>query len=233
MRPMAKWTMRSACRAGRRGGDARGCVRAARRARGEFASRFVKPGEPIGHVRRPERRRRRRRRCRTTCGRFARCSRRPRRRTAFCRRSSPAIPSWRERCSCSRCTRAPRTIALSRRPIGRRACSITPTGTFSGPSSSSPATPSSYDGMARLWRDWGMPDLALSDVLPRAALQQEVGGDLQHARARSSSRSASSAGAERAYRTRGGAQPTRDICAEQPLLPPDDAGQRRRPRRVL
>ena len=40
----------------------------------------------------------------------------------------------------------------------------------------------SYDGMARLWRDWGMPDLGLERCLSRAALQSEVGGDLQHAR---------------------------------------------------
>ena len=39
----------------------------------------------------------------------------------------------------------------------------------------------SYDGMARLWRDWGMPDLALSDAYHALRLQSQLGGGPQHA----------------------------------------------------
>ncbi len=107
---------------------------------GTVRLRFVKPGEPTATYDDPNVRAETRP-CRSTCASFARCSRRPHPRTASCRRSNRAIPSWRERCSCSRCTRAPRTIVWRPSPIGRRVCSTSPTDIFSARSSWSPATP--------------------------------------------------------------------------------------------
>ena len=59
----------------------------------------------------------------------------------------------------------------------------------------------------------------------RAQLQQEVRGDLQHAR--NDSGVAGAAGRRRARLSeRRGAQPARHLCAEQSLLSPDDGGRR-------
>ena len=67
---------------------------------------------------------------------------------------------------------------------------------------------------------------------PRAELQQEVGGDLQHARHHS--RVARAAGGRRAgLSKRRGAQPARHVRAEQSVLPRDDAGRRGRRRALL
>ena len=208
------------CRASRRGGDAHRSVRL-RSALGRACLALREARRADRDVRRSERRAAEARPCRSTCGSFAPCSRRPHPRTASCRRSNRATPSWRERCSCSRCTRAPRTIALPPRPIGRRVCSTSPTGTFSAPSSWSPATPSSYDGMARLWRDWGMPDLALSDV-HRALNCSKKSAEIYNTLGTMLESLGQQAGGRARLSKRGGAQPARHVRVEQPVLPPDE-----------
>ncbi len=83
----------------------------------------------------------------------------------------------------------------------------------------------SYDGMARLWRDWGMPDLALSDVYralhcngKSAEIYNTIGTILETL--------GQQPAAERAYQRALALDPRRDVCAQQPLLHRDGEGQR-------
>ena len=87
----------------------------------------------------------------------------------------------------------------------------------------------SYDGMARLWRDWGMPDLALSDV-HRALNCTEKSAEIYNTLGTILESLGQPRSAERAYRSAVGAQPARHVRAEQPVLPPDDVQATRPPR---
>ena len=195
---------------------------AARRASERFAVAVREAGRADGHFRRSQRAgATSRRRLRSTCGRSARCSPRRRRRTASCRRLSRAIPS---------CAKALLLLAMHESRRDTIGWLLPRTGTagvldyafrhFQRAVVLEPCDAAAYDGMARIWRDWGMPDLALERCLSRAALQPEIGRHAQHARD-----GAAGSGADRwsgaGLRERRGAQSARRVRAQQSVLPRD------------
>ena len=214
---MAKWKVRSGAARVVGGGGARGGSGCAARTSGlRLAVREA--GRAVGHVRRsrsaaPE--------ARPLSDYMPEDSRAAveggARRTACCRRSSRPTRRWRRRCSCSRCTRAPRTIGWSAAAYRKAGVLDYAYRHFQRAAVLEPCDAVSYDGMARLWRDWGMPDLALSEAhralhcnAKSAEIYNTLGTILE----------ALGQPARRRARLpqRRGAQPARDVRAQQPVL---------------
>ena len=88
---------------------------------------------------------------------------------------------------------------------------------FSAAVALDPADAASWDGLARIWRDWGFPHLALSDAYRAVYYAPESAGGAQHAGNRAAEIGTTSRGSC-AVRTSVDARCHSGLCADQSLL---------------
>ena len=187
----------------RGGGGARGCV-GLRDAR----SGGSRPGSssPASHRPPTTTPTRRRRRAAAAVGLHAEGARPPveggRRRTAFCRRSRSTNPALVKALMMLAMQESAGSTIGRRRGLSPRRRARLRLQAFSARPRLEPCDAVAYDGMARIWRDWGMPDLALTEAYRALHCNQksaEIYNTLGH---RSSRRSVSQPARSGAYQQR-------------------------------
>ena len=104
-----------------------------------------------------------------------------------CQRWKAGTPSSLPNCGWLRCPRLPSTIAVSRSITAFVACSMWRIATSIGRVALNPRDAEAYEGLARVWRDWGLPHLGVGDAhratfyAPQSAAMHNTYGTMMQA----------------------------------------------------